>query len=204
MTRLIFIRHGQTMWNDLGRYQGHTDIPLNKTGIEQAQKVAKRLGKEKVSAIYASDLLRAKQTAEIIGLEFNLPVTLSENLREINFGVWEGKTYKEIELQYPELLNIWLSDPTKLQIPNGETFSQLQTRAWASISDIINMNKNKTVVVVSHGGTISTIICQILNINLKNLWQIKLNNSAVSIVDFYDQNKGVITLLNDTYHLQIS
>jgi len=83
MTKIIFVRHGQTLWNELGKYQGHTDVPLSKTGIEQAYKVAKRLKQEKVDAIYCSDLKRAKQTAEIIALEHNLPIITKPEFREI-------------------------------------------------------------------------------------------------------------------------
>jgi len=92
VTKIILVRHGQTLWNNIGKYQGHTDVPLSKTGIEQASKVAKRLKNDKITAIYSSDLKRAKQTAEIIALEHNLPVITNTRFREINFGVWEGKT----------------------------------------------------------------------------------------------------------------
>jgi len=203
MTRIIFVRHGETLWNDMGKYQGHTDIPLSMVGFEQAYKVAKRLKSEEITTIYSSDLKRAKQTAEIIALEHNLSVITKPEFREINFGVWEGKTFSEVKKQYPELLNIWLSEPENLYIPQGETFSQMLKRAWTGLIDVLNNHKSETITIVAHGGTIGAIICNILEIKLNNLWRIKQGNTGISIVEFYD-NKGILTLFNDTYHLQIS
>lgn len=204
MTKIIFVRHGQTLWNDLGKYQGHTDIPLSKLGIEQAYKVAKRLKNEQVNIIYASDLKRAKHTAEIIAIEHNnIPVITMSQFREINFGVWEGKTYQEISKLYPDLLQIWLTEPEKLIIPQGETFQEMLTRAWSGLNYILANHKDETVILVAHGVTIGAIICTILGIKLNNLWRIKQGNTGISIVEFYN-NKGILTLFNDTYHLHIS
>lgn len=202
MTRIIFVRHGQTIWNNLGKYQGHTDIPLSTVGIIQAQKTAQRLAKENIVAIYSSDLMRARQTAEIIGSKHNLAINYSKGLREINFGHWEGKTYQEIEKEDPQLLQQWIEDPEKLKIPDGETFSELRDRAFRVINDILAKHDQETVLVVAHGGTISTILCKVLGMDLKNMWQIKQSNSAISIIEFYDK-KGIVTSFNDTYHLDV-
>lgn len=202
MTRIIFVRHGETIWNNIGKYQGHTDIPLSTVGISQARKTAQRLSKENISTIYSSDLMRAQQTAEIIGLKHNLVINYCKDLREINFGQWEGRTYGEIEGQYPQLLNLWIEDPEKLKIPGGETFGELRERAMKVIDNILLKHHQETVLLVAHGGTISTILCSVLSIDLKNMWQIKQSNSAISIIEFYDK-KGIVTLFNDTYHLDV-
>lgn len=203
MARVIFVRHGQTTWNDLGVYQGHTDIPLNEIGFKQGAKVAQRLKKEKVAAIYSSDLLRARQTAELIAEEHNLTVITMPEFREIHFGVWEGKSYKDINKLYPEMLKIWLTDPKNLKIPEGETFPEMLARAWQGLTKILLNHKNETVIIVAHGGTIGALLCSILDMDLKNLWRIRQGNTGITIVEFYE-DKGVLTLFNDTYHLQIS
>jgi len=203
LIRIIFVRHGQTAWNDLGLYQGHTDVPLNKTGLEQASKTAQRLKNEKLSAIYSSDLLRAKQTAEIIAVEHNLPVTTMAEFREINFGVWEGKTYKEINELYPQLLQTWLNEPENLKIPEGETFSEMLNRVWKGLKRVLAKHQDETVMLVAHGGAIGALICNILDIKLINLWRIKQGNTGITIIEFYEE-KGILTLFNDTHHLQIS
>lgn len=204
MTRVILVRHGQTLWNALGKYQGHTDVPLNEVGIEQARKVAKRLAGENISAVYASDLSRAKDTAKIIAQKHGLEVETDKKLREMNFGLWEGKTYNQIQEEYPQLVKVWISDPQLLQIPQGETFSQVQLRAIRALKEIIRRhNINETIVVVAHGLTIISIICAVLEIDLKNMWKIKQGNTGISIIEFYDNN-GILTLFNDTHHLSVS
>jgi len=203
LVKIIFVRHGQTTWNDLGIYQGHTDIPLNQTGLEQAVKAGRRLKNENVKAVYASDLLRAKQTAEIIAKEHNLSVVTMPEFREINFGIWEGKSYKDINELYPEMLKIWLTEPEKLRIPEGETFPEMLTRAWRGLTKLLAIHKDETVVIVSHGGTISALLCHILDMSLNNLWRVKQGNTGITIIEFHE-NRGILTLFNDTYHLQIS
>lgn len=203
LAKVIFVRHGQTAWNDLGIYQGHTDIPLNEVGLEQGAKVAQRLKNENISAVYSSDLLRAKQTAELIAKEHNLPVTTLPEFREINFGIWEGKSFKEINEKYPEMLKIWLTEPQDLKIPQGETFTEMISRAWPALTKLLVNHNNETIVIVAHGGTIGALLCNILDMSLRNLWRIKQGNTGITIVEFYE-DRGVLTLLNDTHHLQIS
>lgn len=203
LTKIIFVRHGQTSWNDSGMYQGHTDIPLNEIGFEQAAKAGQRLRDEKVTAIYSSDLLRAKQTAQVIAREHKLPVTVMPEFREINFGIWEGKTYKEIKELYPEMLNIWLSKPQELKIPKGETFQEMLTRSWQGLKELLTKHKDETIIIVAHGGTIAVLVCHILGMDLNNLWKVKQGNTGITIVEFVE-DRGFLTLFNDTYHLQIS
>src|SRR3569623_193897 len=101
MTELLLVRHGETDWNAEGRLQGHTDRPLNDHGRRQAKEVAERLAGEGADAIYASDLLRAKETAEIVGERRGVPVVVDADLREKNWGNWEGLTGDErVEVEY--------------------------------------------------------------------------------------------------------
>jgi alpha-ribazole phosphatase len=174
-------------------YQGHTDIPLNQIGLEQAAKAGQRLKNEKVAAIYSSDLLRAKQTAEIIARGHNLPVIIMPEFREINFGIWEGKTFKDIEELYPEML----------KIPEGETFPEMLKRAWKGLKILLARHKDETVIIVAHGGTIAALLCNILDMSLDNLWKVRQGNTGITVVEF-EEDKGRLTLFNDTYHLQIS
>ena len=104
MTKLIIVRHGQTLWNLERKYQGHSDIALTDTGLKQAQAVAERLAEEAVAAVYASDLSRAYKTAGYIAAKHNLTVHTVPELREIKFGDWEGLTYEEISVRWPGLL----------------------------------------------------------------------------------------------------
>lgn len=200
MTRLIVVRHGQTLWNLQRKYQGHSDIALSDTGLKQAEAVAERLAAETIDAVYASDLSRAFKTAECIAAKHNLTVNVVPELREIKFGDWEGLTYEEISERWPGLLGKLWTTPDELQIPGGETFQQLKERAYAAIKKIVADHPDQTVAVVAHGGTIGTILCAMLEIHLNHVWSIRQDNTAVNIVDFYD-GRPTMTLLNCVRHL---
>lgn len=200
MTRLIIVRHGQTLWNLAKKYQGHSDIALTDKGLQQAQAVAERLAAEKIDAVYASDLSRAFKTAECIADKHNLQVTSVPALREIKFGEWEGLTYEEISEKWPGMLGKLWTTPDELEIPGGETFYQLKERAYSAIKKNVKDHPEQTVVIVAHGGTIGTIMCAILDIHLNHVWSIRQDNTAVNIVEYHDDRPTII-LLNCIRHL---
>lgn len=200
MTRIIFVRHGQTTWNLELKYQGHTDTELSILGLEQAKRVADRLAHEKIAAVYASDLSRAFKTAEAIADVHGLNVLPMLELREIKFGEWEGLTYEGIKAKWPDLIDRFFTHSDEVAIPGGETFGQLKDRASSAIEQITARHPDQTIAVVSHGGTIRTILCAALNIHLKYVWNIRQDNTAVSIVE-YHQERPIVTLVNDIHHL---
>lgn len=201
MTKIILVRHGETVWNKELKYQGHTDTDLSDEGLRQAELVADRLAKEKIDAVYASDLRRACLTAEAIAARHGLPVTCLPELREILFGEWEGLTYEGISDRWPEEYTQLFTRTDEVRIPGGETFSELKERAAGAIASLVERHSGQTVAVVSHGGTIRTIICAALNIHLNHLWDIRLDNTCVSIVEYHKQ-RSIVTLLNDIHHLR--
>src|SRR5262245_34226909 len=125
VTRFLLVRHGETDWNATGRIQGHSDTPLNAVGREQARRVALRLAREPVRAVYSSDLARAFETATIIGQPLGLTVVTSARLRERQYGAWEGLTAAEIQTRYPEQFAQWRARSTDFAPPRGETITQL-------------------------------------------------------------------------------
>lgn len=199
-TRLILVRHGQTVWNHELRYQGQSDVALTEAGYQQARQMAARLRGEKIDAVYASDLSRALETAKIVAAERSLPVETLPALRELKFGVWEGLVYQEIAEQYPDLVQAWSSNPGRVRIPGGEMFAELQERACGAVKDLLARHDNETILVVSHGATIRMIVCDVLGIDIDRAWQIRQDNTAVNIIDFHD-GRGIIQVLNDIHHL---
>ncbi|MGB4429547.1 MAG: alpha-ribazole phosphatase, partial [Thermacetogeniaceae bacterium] len=197
---LLLVRHGETIWNHVSRYQGHTDVELSDTGREQARLLADRLRSEKIKAVYSSDLKRAYETASILAAPHQLKVQIAEELREINFGVWEGLTFKEISEKYKELAEKWYQSPASVRIPKGETFFEVKERAYNAIMKLLKENDPGTIIVVAHGGTIRAIICGLLDIDLNHAFRIQQDNTALNIIQY---NKGfiVLSLLNDTNHL---
>jgi len=200
MTKVILVRHGQTLWNLEMKYQGHCDVALTEKGIKQAELAANFLAKEPISAVYASDLCRALATAECIAQKHNVQVTAIPQLREINFGQWEGLTYDKINNQWSEIMAKLFTHPDEIQIPDGETFREVKERATVALTKLVAQHPNETIVVVSHGGTIRTLLCAILNIHLNYLWRIKQDNTAINILEYYD-DQVMVSLVNSTHHL---
>ena len=201
MTKVILTRHGITQWNIDKKYQGQSDTPLSKEGLEQAKKLAKRLSTEKIDAVYSSDLSRAQKTAECIASKHGLNVKTTPKLREILFGDWEGLTFAEIDGKWHKTFQDLFTNPDTIVIPGGESFLEVQKRAYEAFLDIIKKHPDETVVIVSHGGTIGTIFCSILELNLKHIFSIRQDNAAVNIIE-YSNDRAFITLVNDNHHLK--
>lgn len=201
MTKIIFVRHGQTEWNVLGRYQGQTDIALSPLGIEQAEKLAAHFPVDKVEAVYSSDLTRAMTTARCVADHFGLTVEARPELRELNFGDWEGLTYDEIVAKWPDALENFFQHPDVLEIPHGESFPKLRERALACVEEIVARHPDQTVAVFAHGAILRTIMTAALHMDLKYVWTIRQFNTAVNIVT-YTEHGTTVELLNGTGHLK--
>ena len=135
MHTIYLVRHGQTEWNSSGFYQGFTNVQLNQTGIIQAEAVAKELTSVHFDSIISSDLDRARITAEKILGDRQIPFKTDERLREINFGDWEGLTYDQIEAKWPQSIYTMYRRPDEVKISNGESFQDVQERAWQAVTD---------------------------------------------------------------------
>lgn len=196
--KLVLIRHGQTDWNLAQRLQGHSEIPLNATGRDQASALARRLSNQSFDLIYTSDLERAMETATILA-GGKKEVKTDPRLREINFGAWEGLTYDEIKQKYPEKLALWENDVYHNAPPNGETVEQLTKRIKLALDDL-NANHNRTLMVVAHGGALQSMVCLALNLSPRMYWQFQLSPASLSEISFYPAG-AMINLWNDTSHL---
>ncbi|MEA1961437.1 MAG: alpha-ribazole phosphatase [Bacillota bacterium] len=157
--RIILIRHGQTEWNALMKYQGQTDIDLNKVGREQAQRLARYFAEQgtEIEALYCSDLSRCRETAEIIGKEVGLKPILDTSFREINFGCWEGLTHTEVIRQYNREYDDWVHRTLQFQIAGGESVQDVLERCLPGIHHIAG-NHQGTIIVVTHGGLIKILL----------------------------------------------
>ena len=200
MLKIILIRHGKTSWNGSRRIQGHTNIELSPEGIAEAELLAANFPLPKIDAIYSSDLNRAYDTAEILAKKFNLPVLTLPELREVNFGDWEGKTLAEMEKIDPINFENFFRDPENLQIKNAESFLNVQERAMSAIKKIIAVHQKGNIVVVAHGAINRVILCSILEIPLKKMWSLSQFNTAVNVIRFEDE-VFTVDLINSTAHL---
>ncbi len=203
VTRLYLVRHGETDWNKNLKYQGHRDIPLSDEGIAQARKIALRLSTEKFDSAYASDLSRAMQTAQIITSFHQLEVMALPELRETNFGLWEGLTYREIDEQFHDIMKGWRSNPRETKIPGGESLGEVADRCWAGLNRVLDENPGGNVLVVAHGGIIRIAVATVLGMNLNEYWKIRQDNVSLNIIEFYGNDRAIVCLLNDTNHLKL-
>ena len=201
MVKLVLIRHGQTVWNKLGKYQGQADIELSELGVQQAVQLGENYPFEKPAAIFSSDLKRAQDTAREVARHFDMEITPVEGFREIKFGKWEGLTYNEIHEGWPEEHSKLFSQPDSVTCPGGECFAQVRDRAVGQIKSILQQYHDGSVVIVAHGGVIRTILCYALGMPLSNMWRIRQDNTALNLVTVYDENM-VVELMNSTNHLE--
>ena len=201
MTKVIFIRHGQTEWNVTGRYQGQSDVQLSEEGLQQAVKLAENFPVERVDAIYASDLQRAMVTAETIAKQFGLSVQAEPAFRELSFGDWEGLTYQQIVDKWEDAMANFLQHPDVLEIPGGESFPAVQQRAMKRLNELIEKHDGQTIVVVAHGAVLRTLLAAALHMPLQYLWSIRQFNTAVNIVRYDADANPTVELLNSTAHL---
>ncbi len=182
--RIILVRHGQTEWNLLQKYQGQTDIPLTDLGRKQAQAAGEYLSNtEKIEALYCSDLSRTRETAKIIGKNIDLQPECDSRLRELSFGLWEGLTFTEVYEKYPEEFNNWYKDTHKIKVPEGESFAQLVERVMKSVKEIMEKH-TKTVVIVTHGGVIKGILAQ--SEAQSDVWQTGVEPGSITILEAND------------------
>lgn len=199
--QLILARHGLTDWNTTGRFQGHSDIPLNTTGLGQVAALGKRLATMEINTVYASDLLRAWGTAQAIMQYHSCPLTPEPRLRELSFGDWEGLTYTEIQERAPGILSTWQADMLNTAAPGGETLIQLTERVQAVLDMITTDHPDGTVLLVAHGGTLQALLCLALGLPPQAYWQFSLSPASLSKVRMYPEG-AVLNLLNDTCHLE--
>ena len=200
--RLYLLRHGQTEWNIEGKIQGKTDIPLNETGLRQARCLAEGMREREISAVYSSPLLRAAQTAEILAEEKGLSVSVLPELREVDFGLWEGRSWTEVDAEFHEDFRRWEENPAEYMPTGGESRESCRERCRAAMEQIL-AGTVTDAAIVAHGGILAHVADYLLR-NQKEKEEIIVKNASISIIE-YDRSteKGRLLLLNDTAHLGI-
>jgi broad specificity phosphatase PhoE len=204
--RLLLVRHGETEWNTTRRYQG-PDVMLNERGRFQARRVATRVFNmhetHRIQAIYASTMPRAWETATIIGDALGTAPQPVPELREIDVGRWEGLTPEELNAQYPEHMAEYMRNPADTVRLGGESYRQLQQRALVGMREIQQAHATgETVLVVAHGGTIRTLVCHVLKLELNFFGQMWLDSGSLSELRYDTQHGWRLYRLNDVAHLE--
>jgi broad specificity phosphatase PhoE len=193
MRRLLLARHGQSLSNAVRRFQGAQDIALSPLGIRQAEALRGAVGRRGIAHVYASPLVRARRTAEIL----DLPMTVVDGLRELSLGEWEGCTVEEIRSRPGDPYTRWVRDPVEGCPPGGEPLSQVQARALRAVEGIASAHRDgETVLIVSHGGVISALLAHWLGLPLSSIWRIAVANCSLSEI-----SPPRVVSVNETGHL---
>jgi len=199
MLHLMLVRHGETDWNAQRRYQGQTDIPLSAMGKRQAELIGERLAGQKIDVVYASDLKRAWETAQIIAEKSGLEILSEPRLRELKFGVLEGLTFGEAEASYPDMIVAWLEDFNNT--PEGaETIDLFNARIVSLLDDLKRKHGEQIVLLVGHGGSLSEILRVILGLSREQRWYLEMENASLSEV-LVSEDYVSLKRLNDACHL---
>lgn len=200
VTTLFLVRHGQTVGAEERRYKGTLDVPLSDEGKAQIKKTAgviRRYLKNSSSAldaIYASDLSRALVSAEIIADALGKIPVVEPRIKERHFGGWEGMSFDEIKEEDPEAFDAWARDPLGHHPPGGESTLEVKERVMPAYYEITERHKGENVCIVSHGGVLRVILCELMGVPLKNIFRIEQDFAALNVVELhggYPVLKGV-------------
>jgi len=200
-TELIIVRHGQTVWNQEGRHQGHLDSDLSELGVQQAQAIANRLANVSFAALYSSDLKRAYHTAQYIAQKTGHTITADQRLRERNYGIFRGLTITEIKEKFPAEFSAFKSGDPDYVIPEGESTRQKYDRTMQCMLQIVTTHLGRRVVIVTHGGVLDAVFRYTLGLPLSIPRRFKLFNASLNTFTVYGR-VWMIGTLGDICHLR--
>ncbi len=200
MTQIILVRHGETEWNVGEIFRGRIDIELNKTGIKQAELLAKYLSYLRIDAIYSSPLRRALTTAEIMANYHKLDVVITPGLIDFDYGEWQGLPHQEVKDRYKELYAQWINHPGRVRMPAGESLDEVRKRA-VSVVDRVIAKYEGSVVLVSHRVVNKVLICALLGLDNSHFWNVRQDTCGITIFT-YENGRFILTRHNDTSFLR--
>jgi broad specificity phosphatase PhoE len=200
-TRIFLIRHGATTMTAEDKFSGAENVHISAEGRQQAEQLAVRLSQEQISAIYCSTLDRAVETAEILARPHGLKVKMSEGLREVSHGHWEGLTRAEVEGRFGDEYAAWEADPFTFSPEGGESGIRVLARALPVIREIVVQHAGQKVMVVSHKATVRLLISSLLGFDARG-YRDRLDQApaCLNILDFKDPVRARLMLFNDISH----
>lgn len=183
-TLLYLVRHGRVAGAERRRFIGHLDVPLSPEGEAEIRTLAARLSTVRLSAVYSSDLARARRSAELIAAPHGLAPRIIPALREMAMGRWEGLTAEEIQSREPYAFNAWMARIGEFPFPEGESVSELIARAWPVVEEIVSAHAGGRVAIVAHGGTNRAILCRALELPFDRLLSLGQDYGALSLLEW--------------------
>ena len=203
MTRLYLTRHGETEWNLNRKVQGSLDSNLTQKGIMQATKLGKYFDDTNIDIIYSSSSNRAYNTAKLIKGDRNIEIITSDKLKEMNLGIWEGKTFEYIEKEYSTMFNTFWNKPHMVEDFPGETFNECKERVVGAVLDIVNNNKDKDILIVAHALVLKIVMSYFENRALENLFDDHhMYSTCINEIEIIDNDYKIIRY-NETPHYDV-
>lgn len=200
-TKIIAVRHGETEWNRVGRQQGHLDSTLTHLGLQQARALAEGLREYRVDRIYSSDLGRAVETATIISGALGTGFLTNEGLRERNLGTMQGMTKAEFNEKYPREWKTFEEGDPEYVLPNGESARQRYDRAVQCVEKIVMEDEGKTILLVTHGGVVMSLLYRTLRLPLTQRRAFSLFNGSINVLSISDGMEWRLETWGQTSHL---
>jgi alpha-ribazole phosphatase len=198
--QLILIRHATVPAAYVGRYLGRTDVPLDRRGQDQARALAAALGDAGAAACWCSPLARARQTTELALPGAATPPRIEPDLREIDFGVWENRTFEEIHAADPAAVDRWAALAPDFTFPQGERLAGFVQRIGA-VAQRLAADPADTLLAVTHGGVIRTLLCRLLGLDVRHYLAFRVDYASITRLELFD-GQAVLTGLNDRHHLE--
>jgi len=194
-TRIIFVRHGEPERDSRGLCYGRLDVALSSRGIADSEALAAKLARVPLAAVYTSPRRRARATAEELCAGRSRAPTPDERLCELDFGTFEGRAYREIEREEPELFRRWMTRPTAVKFPGGESYGDLRARVAEVVVELRRTHEGETIAVVAHGGVIRAALADVLSLPDERSFSFDVGYCRVGVVDWFDGD-AVVRLLN--------
>jgi phosphoserine phosphatase len=199
MTKIYIVRHGETQWNKGEVFRGRKDIPLNETGRQQAERVGLYFSHAHVTRMLSSPLERATQTAEVISYRTGVAIERTDDLTDMNFGIWEGLTLPVVEKDFPADFALWKTSPEKLRIKGGETLAMVRARVSTGLMNIASGHED-AVVIVTHRVICKILVLHALGIGNEHFWDMKFDPGSITLLEWnYDRHTLIFS--NDRCHL---
>ncbi|GAA4061588.1 histidine phosphatase family protein [Nonomuraea soli] len=194
MTRLVLVRHGETVWHAENRYAGVSDVGLTERGHRQAERLAEWAGSAGLAAVWSSTLSRASLTAERSTTRLGLPLGVDERLRELDFGQGEGLTRQEMAGRFPEALEAFKADPVAHHLPGGEDPVRAAERFAGCLAGIAAAHEGERVLVVAHTTAIRLTLCRLIGLPLREYRRVfpSLRNCALTEIELDGPRAAVL------------
>lgn len=202
-TRIVLVRHGQTAWNKEIRFRGRSDLPLDQFGLRQAEATGRYISARwPVTAVYASPMRRAMQTAEPIARIHDLGASPLDGLIDVDFGEWQGHSPDEVSEHHPDLLQAWIEAPHTVHFPGGGSLDAVRGRVTKTLDEMKTRHAGEAIALVGHAVVNRVMLCAVLGLSNQHFWRLRQGTCAVNVFDMEENGLFTIELLNDTSHLQ--